>query len=325
MNDMTQQRSREIFGRLNLVRRDLWMIAAAALGALAVAALIALPVQTHYRSTSTVGLDPGAEGANERVDFVADVRAAVFQPSVLGAVAADVGLDDDRLRDDLSVERVEDSNLIRIVYDTSDADEDVARAVVTSVPEGAIGFLNSGELDAAERAMSTAQQAYDDADDKVAEHRQRVNEALAANDFIRPDAEVETIRGDLGDAQLSLLGLDEEEDADQIEATNAVIDDLEAELDSAARDAAEFVELESELEIAIEDRRELALVLNEARRNVAAASDAPTVTVQTVSAERSSKRLAIVQLIGLPVLVALATAWALSWYRQRRRSDVAPG
>jgi len=321
--DMEQRQSREIWSQLRLRPRDWWIVAAATLGAVVVAVVIVSPAITYYRTTSVVGLDPASQAANDRVDFVADMRAAVSQPSVLDNVADPLGLDGDDLDDDLSVERIDDSNLIRIVYEAEDRDPETAKRVVESVPAYALQFLRAGKLSAAERASTSAQEVFDVAVKNVSKHRQRLNDALTANDFIRPDAELDSIRRELDGARIALLGLDPVLDADQIDATNTIIDTLETQLEASAEDAVAFGDLEDELEFALEDCQTVASELHDAKREVVAASAGPSVTVQTVEAERSDKRLVVLKSVGLPLLVGVVTAAAISWLRGRRTAPAA--
>src|SRR5690606_6727444 len=121
-----------------------WCVVGVTLTAALVGALLVLPARALYRTTSVVGHDPSAQSANERVDFVADMRAAMFQPSVLDQVSEAVGVSADELEDSLTVRRVNDSNLIRVIYETTARDEDTARQIVSLAPTAALEFLKQG-------------------------------------------------------------------------------------------------------------------------------------------------------------------------------------
>lgn len=313
---MAERQSREVFDRLLLADRDWWMVGVATLGAAIVAVIIVLPVKTTYRTTSVVGLDPAADTANARVDFVADMRAAVIQPSVLGGVAAELDLDRDALEERVTVGRVNDSNLVRVVYEAPDDDAELARQVVELVPREALRFLDAGEVEAAEAAVDSADAAHDEAVQTVEQLWGEIDEALAENNYIGPDVEVQSLQRDLDDARRSLTTVDPDDFA-QVAALNTLIVELEAQIDDAALDAAEFADLEFQLDVAREERTELAGPLADARQQVRAAEVRPSVTVQQVASERSASRAAVVQVAVVAALVAIAAVALISWLRRR--------
>ena len=120
-----------------------WVVVLATLigGAVAYAAA---DRSTTDRIYGVVNIRPVATLANDRIDLVEDLDAALTLPSVLQGPAeeADVSVSD--LREDLSVQPVGETSFVRVGMVVHDGDEAAAEEVLRSVVDSAAEFM-SGE------------------------------------------------------------------------------------------------------------------------------------------------------------------------------------
>ena len=139
-----------------------WVVVLAALigGAVAYAAS---DRSTTDRIYGVVNIRPVATLANDRVDLVEDLDAALTLPSVLSAPAEEADMSVSDLRRDLSVQPLGQTRFVRVGVVVHDGDEAAAEEVLRSVVASAATFLsgeNSGavEDDALEAQLEFATQ-----------------------------------------------------------------------------------------------------------------------------------------------------------------------
>ncbi len=120
-----------------------WVVVLAALigGGVAYAAA---DQSTTDRIYGVVNIRPVATLANDRVDLVEDLDAALTLPSVLRGPAAEADVSVADLRQDLSVQPVGETSFVRVGVVVHDNDETAAEDVLRSVVESAATFM-SGE------------------------------------------------------------------------------------------------------------------------------------------------------------------------------------
>ncbi len=147
------------------VRRLWWVVLLAALigGAVAYAAA---DRTTDDRIYGVVNIRPVATMANDRVDLVEDLDAALTLPSVLSGPAegADISVSD--LRQDLVVQPLGETSFVRVGVVVRDGDEAAAEEVLRAVVASAATFMsgeNSGSVadDSLETQLRFATQRED--------------------------------------------------------------------------------------------------------------------------------------------------------------------
>ncbi len=165
-----------------------WAILLAALigGAVAFGAADRSTTEQIY---GVVNVRPVAALANDRIDLVEDLNAALTLPSVLSAPAKGAGMSVSDLRRDLTVQPVGETSFVRVGVAVHDGDGTAAEDVLRAVVESAARFLSGEDTGAAT------------ADDPLAEEvrftNQRVNAlvielaALPADSPARADLESE--------------------------------------------------------------------------------------------------------------------------------------
>ncbi len=118
-----------------------WVILLAALigGAVAFAAADRSTTEQIY---GVVNVRPVAALANDRIDLVEDLNAALTLPSVLSAPAKDAGMSVSDLRRDLTVQTVGETSFVRVGVAVHDGDDAAAEAVLRAVVASAAGFLS---------------------------------------------------------------------------------------------------------------------------------------------------------------------------------------
>ncbi len=120
-----------------------WVVVLAALigGAVAYAAA---DRSTTDRIYGVVNIRPVATLANDRVDLVEDLDAALTLPSVLRAPSDEAAMSVSDLRQDLTVQPLGETSFVRVGVVVHDDDEAAAEAVLRSVVASAATFM-SGE------------------------------------------------------------------------------------------------------------------------------------------------------------------------------------
>jgi hypothetical protein len=129
------------------VARLWWVVVIAALigGTVAYAAA---DRSTTDRIYGVVNIRPVATLANDRVDLVEDLDAALTLPSVLDAPADEAGMGVTELRQDLTVQPLGETSFVRVGVVVHDDDEAAAEDVLRAVVASAATFL-SGENEGA--------------------------------------------------------------------------------------------------------------------------------------------------------------------------------
>ncbi len=112
---------------------------------------------TTERIYGVVNIRPVATLANDRVDLVEDLDAALTLPSVLSGPAGDADMSVDDLRQDLTVQPVGDTSFVRVSVAVHDGDEAAAEDVLRAVVASAATFM-SGDDPAAIADDTLAQQ-----------------------------------------------------------------------------------------------------------------------------------------------------------------------
>lgn len=201
-------------GTGSTVLRLWWVIVLAALigGAVAYAAA---DRSTTERIYGVVNVRPVATLANDRVDLVEDLDAALTLPSVLRDPAEDADLSLSELRQDLSVEPLGETSFVRVGVVVHDDDtaaaEEVLRAVVASAAtflsgenpgavaddslEAQLRFVSQREEAlvlalAAEPAQSPAREGLEAERDAVREQRVAVEQRVALQEEARAERRV---------------------------------------------------------------------------------------------------------------------------------------
>ena len=117
------------------------MLAALIGGAVAFAAA---DRSTTERIYGVVNIRPVATLANDRVDLVEDLDAALTLPSVLSGPAEDADMSVADLRQDLTVQPLGETSFVRVGVAVHDNDETAAEDVLRAVVASAATFM-SGE------------------------------------------------------------------------------------------------------------------------------------------------------------------------------------
>ncbi len=196
------------------VGRLWWVVLLAALIG-GVVAYAAADRSTTDRIYGVVNIRPVATLANDRVDLVEDLDAALTLPSVLSGPAeeADVSVSD--LRQDLTVQPLGETSFVRVGVVVHDGDEAAAEEVLRSVVASAATFMsgeNSGAVAddalaaqlqfatqredaleveiAAAPAQSPAREGLEAEREAAREHRVAVEERLALQEQARAERRV---------------------------------------------------------------------------------------------------------------------------------------
>lgn len=198
------------------IARLWWVIVFAALigGA---ASFAASDRSTTERIYGVVNMRPVATLANDRVDLVEDLDAALTLPSVLSGPAQEAGTSVSKLRQDLTVQPLGETSFVRVGVVVHDGDDAAAEQVLRSVVDSAATFMSGGDAeqaiddpltvklrfvsqreDALDYALSTTQE------DSVA-YAELVSEREAARDHRQAVQERLAIQADaLADRQVNL-------------------------------------------------------------------------------------------------------------------------
>jgi hypothetical protein len=136
---------------------------------------------TTERIYGVVNIRPVATLANDRVDLVEDLDAALTLPSVLSGPAEDADMSVDDLRRDLTVAPVGETSFVRVSVTVHDNDEAAAEDVLRAVVASAATFM-SGDDTAAIADDSLAQQL-----EFVDQRIDALDEAVAAAEFGSPE------------------------------------------------------------------------------------------------------------------------------------------
>ncbi|MDZ5621535.1 hypothetical protein [Nocardioides bizhenqiangii] len=186
-----------------------WVVVLAALigGAVAYAAA---DRSTTDRIYGVVNIRPVATVANDRVDLVEDLDAALTLPSVLQGPAEEADMSVSELRQDLTVQPLGETSFVRVGVIVHDGDEAAAEEVLRAVVASAATFMsgeNSGAVadDALETQLqfatqreaalevalastpenSPAREGLEVEREAARQHRQRVEERVAAQEEAR--------------------------------------------------------------------------------------------------------------------------------------------
>ncbi len=310
----------EIFDEIKQAVRQRWLfVLLAVLLAAAGAAFLADVPDPAYRTTAIIGVDPEAANANDRVDFIQNMAVAAHSPSVIDAVAGEVGLDPTFLADRLSVARIADSNLTQVRFDDNISDPSRAELVVTRIPEEAANLIGdsqmaelSNRLDAAERLLLERNIEWLEASDAV-------DVAVAANGNIAPDVQLRTLQDAISDLRIQLLSVDPDDSTTATQIRDSITE-LQALLPEAADAAREFDELVREQDTAATLARDAQQKVAEADFELRTMGAGPAVAIQQSAVPIRSLqpliRAVVVAMIISFVLAATAVAVML-----RRRSN----
>gem|GEM_PF-6915519 len=126
------------------IMRLWWVIVLAALVG-GVVAYAAADRSTTERIYGVVNIRPVATLANDRVDLVEDLDAALTLPSVLRDPAEAAGTSVTDLRQDLSVESLGETSFVRVGVVVHDGDEASAEEVLRSVVASAATFMSGDD------------------------------------------------------------------------------------------------------------------------------------------------------------------------------------
>ncbi|MBA3288763.1 MAG: hypothetical protein H0U21_12205 [Acidimicrobiia bacterium] len=317
----------EIADRLRSVRSGWILVILATAAAAVVATLLSFPVDSTYHTNAVVGPDPEATSSNSRVDYLTDLRVAMFTRSVVQSVADEVGLARTEVSDHLSLRRIDESNLLRVTYDAPTPDPEVASQIVERIPLAAIAFLEAPRLEAAQATLDEAQQTYDEAATAVDESQAATDAAVAGNENVPPNVALASLQDELSDLQVRLLTTDRVTDAGVYAQLELAIDELEPQIGPAAAAAAEYETLQRTRDAALIDRRAAQDDLTVAQDAVRTITIDPTVTVQQVAVEHSRMREAILQVVVVAALAFLVSTVVVTFLanRRRRRSPAASG
>ena len=113
---------------------------------------------TTERIYGVVNIRPVATLANDRVDLVEDLDAALTLPSVLSGPAEDAGLGVDELRRDLTVAPVGETSFVRVSVAVRGGDEAAAEDVLRAVVASAAEFMSGDDTAAIPHDDTLAQQ-----------------------------------------------------------------------------------------------------------------------------------------------------------------------
>jgi hypothetical protein len=315
---MARRQPVELKDRFAISRRGWTIVAATTLAAAVVSIAIVVPIEPIYRTSAIIGADPTAQTSNDRVDFVADVRAAVLQRSVLDSVSNEVDVPRGVLEDSISVRRVNDSNLLLITYDTDNADPETTSQIVTLLPTRALEFLKSGQVQSAENAVNRVQSELTETITRARAADQAVAAAIRESNFVPPDVAFGSLQERLAELQLELTTI-EPTDPDRA-PVEALIEQLRSEVQAAADASESYVELVETRDQLEQRRSELESELSDARGALQASRIVPAITLQLVSQERSTLRAAMVQVFVVIVIAFLGSLLAVSAWERRQSS-----
>lgn len=297
----------EIIDFLRLLGRGWYFVMAVAVLAGLVAMLTA-PGVGSYRTEAVVGVDPTTDAANARLDFVRNLQAASENRVVLERLAEGVDRDVDEIRDALTVRRLDDSQLTRILYEEDVDDAATAVAVVQGFLPAASIFLDTGQ-----RGRDTIALLEELEQEAVAELGQAdtaVEEAVEENGGLAPDVDLSALQERATNIRLDrfVAQAQEDDEADgELAAEQALINDR---VEEVAVAAARYEDLVTEAE---QRRRRLAEIegrLLTERAAAAAQSTDPTVEIVRVAVEQPA-RVATARRVLTAMLVAVAAAIVL--------------
>ena len=200
---------------------------------------VVYPPETQYRTTGIVGVDPLATSANDRVDFLRNLRAAASSRAVLEDVSQETDLPVARLKDGLELQRIGDSNLTRVVYVSDSDDADTARAVVLGVVSASQEFLHEASREELAARADEATDRLRDAELALRDVETRIQDAVRDNDGIPPDVEFDAMQRQLADLRLRRVTTNAAEDPAIATQLDDAIAGLEQQLPTVASAAAD--------------------------------------------------------------------------------------
>lgn len=156
------------------IARLWWVVLLAALIGGAVSYAVA-DRSTADRIYGIVNIRPVATLANDRVDLVEDLDAALTLPSVLSGPAEEAGMSVNELRGDLTVAPVGETSFVRVSVAVHDGDEQAAEDVLRSVVASAAEFMSGDAPDTT-------------AEDRLVQQLEFVDQRIAALDQAVRDA-----------------------------------------------------------------------------------------------------------------------------------------
>lgn len=164
-------------GISSAVGRLWWVVVLAAIigGTVSFAAADRSATERIY---GVVNIRPVATLANDRVDLVEDLDAALTLPSVLSGPAEEADLGVDELRQDLTVQPVGETSFVRVSVAVHGGDEAAAEDVLRAVVDSAATFM-SGDADTV-------------SDDTFAQQLEFVDQRIAALDLAVAEAEFDS-------------------------------------------------------------------------------------------------------------------------------------
>ena len=296
------------------------------------ATLVVWPPDTTLRTVAIVGSDPLATTPNERVDFIQNLQAAAGAEAILVGLAATAELSTEELTSRLRVERLAESTLSRVVYETSESDPEIAIEIVTQLPLVAVDLFRSSELSAADASVGAAQEDVDVAESNLANAESALQDAMAASGGASPEDQLAVLQQEVADLRVRRASTDPNDPETEpiLEQLDAAIIDAETQIAEISGTVPSFRSLERSLERAEVEWEQATAVLQSALSSRSELAIDPTVSIQAVEEEVSQVGkslqwivLAGVAAFGLSTLIAFwwATGASVGARRRGRRKS----
>lgn len=313
---------KEISDYLAPVKARWKLVAGVTFAAMLLAALAMLPAPALLRTISVVGPDPAAQTANDRVDSIRNLQAAAETRAVLDAVSDESGVPSEQISDSLKVQRVGDSNLVRVTYESETSDPEAATAIVLLVPKEAIEFLNKTRIEEAAKRLDQAAQAVDTANLEVETIDSAIAQAIEDSNNVRPDVVLDALQSELAALRIRRVSTDATESPALAEQLTAAIAELESQVSEAAARANSFTALVASRETAVDERDAAVAEVESAQREYDKATALPQISLEDVEKEVSQDLAALRQIVAIGVAtLVLVIALIIAAHLVVDRSD----
>ena len=298
----------ELRDYLKALKPRLWLVVLVPVLAVVASLVFSGAGAGSYRTTGTVSTPP-IDGASAAVQYALDFQAVVASGAALGRVSDETGVSRADLTDRLTTERVSDSSVMRVVYQTPDRDPDLSKRVVESFSRAVVDLVYRSNTSQAEAELFAAEQQLFAAQQSLTARQQERDKFLADGGYARPDDAMREAVAGLATLQ-TRLDVARVEGESESELT-AAVDKAKARLNELGPRAVQFAGLESafgEARTAVDDatdRRanaQIALERARPRTEVTITSDATTVEGQSL------RRAVAAGVLGLVLGILLAVA-----------------
>jgi uncharacterized protein involved in exopolysaccharide biosynthesis len=259
----------ELSDYMRRVLRWSWLIAVVTLVGGVIALLLTSQSSTAYVTTATVSPPAEVTTATQAQQYVNDFQAAAGSRAVQDAVNVETDVPRSTIGDRVTVNRVGDSGLVSINYQSPLNNDPKAEAVIESVVQNTLSLMYDTRVRAAERTVTAAEATIKAAQDTQTAAEGQVSAFLAARNYVSPADELASVQDQITQFQVRET---ESRAAGNVAAANtftARLAELEQRRSDLGRDAAAYAALLEQVDQAKQQVSRAQEAKEGAARNVA--------------------------------------------------------